>query len=72
MYSGLPDEKGRIQILDIYLAKMKENKKLEADVDVKELASLTKNYSGAEIAGLVRAAQSMAMNSLIEVNLHNL
>ncbi|XP_071509886.1 vesicle-fusing ATPase-like [Diadema antillarum] len=65
MEIGLPNEEGRLQILEIYLAKMRENKKLNADVNVNELAALTKNYSGAEIAGLVRAAQSMAMNSLI-------
>lgn len=65
MEIGLPNEEGRVQILDIYLAKMIDNKKLGPDVNVAELAGLTKNYSGAEIAGLVRAAQSMAMNSLI-------
>lgn len=65
MEIGLPDEAGRLQIIEIYLAKMKENGKLSKDVDPVELSTLTKNYSGAEIAGLVRAAQSMAMNSLI-------
>lgn len=35
---------------------------LAADVDVGELATITKNFSGAEIAGLVRAATSFAIN----------
>ena len=46
---------------------MLENKKLAGDADMKELARLTKNFSGAEIEGLVRAAQSYAMNRLIKV-----
>ena len=47
---------------------MKENDKLGDDVDLPELASLTKNFSGAEIEGLVRCSQATAMNRLIKVN----
>lgn len=65
MEIGLPDEHGRVQIFEIYVSQMRQNGKLAEDVIVKELAAETKNYSGAEIAGLVRAAQSMAMNRLI-------
>ena len=57
-----------MQIFDIYVSKMRENKKLAPDVNIIELASLTKNFSGAEIAGLVRAAQSLAMNRMIKVH----
>uniref|UniRef100_A0A672T2W6 Vesicle-fusing ATPase n=2 Tax=Sinocyclocheilus grahami TaxID=75366 RepID=A0A672T2W6_SINGR len=66
MEIGLPDEKGRVQILNIHTAKMKEFNLLSGDVDVKELAAETKNYSGAELEGLVRAAQSTAMNRHIK------
>ena len=59
---GLPKENGRAQILTIHTRKMRTNEKLHQDVDLKELAALTKNFSGAEIEGLVRAAQSRALN----------
>lgn len=65
--AGLPDEFGRLQILTIHTETMKKHEKLDADVDLSELATLTKNFSGAEIEGLVRAAQSTAMNRLIKV-----
>ena len=65
--SGLPDEQGRVQILEIHTAKMREHKLLAADVDLADLAVQTKNFTGAEIEGLVRAAQSTAMNRFIQV-----
>ncbi|TMS22368.1 Vesicle-fusing ATPase [Larimichthys crocea] len=67
MEIGLPDEKGRIQILHIHTTKMRQYDLLHSDVDIKELAVETKNYSGAELEGLVRAAQSTAMNRHIKV-----
>ncbi|BFZ22128.1 hypothetical protein BsWGS_25167 [Bradybaena similaris] len=66
MEIGLPDEHGRVQILNIHTERMRQHDKLSPDVDIQELASLTKNFSGAEIEGLVRAAQSTAMNRLIK------
>ncbi|XP_067825200.1 vesicle-fusing ATPase isoform X1 [Heptranchias perlo] len=66
MEIGLPDEKGRVQILNIHTARMKEHSLLSTDVDVLELAQETKNFSGAELEGLVRAAQSTAMNRHIK------
>ena len=64
---GLPDENRRIQILEIHTAKIKEHKLLAPDVDLTDLSSQTKNFTGAEIEGLVRAAQSTAMNRFIQV-----
>uniref|UniRef100_A0A4W2CV53 Vesicle-fusing ATPase n=1 Tax=Bos indicus x Bos taurus TaxID=30522 RepID=A0A4W2CV53_BOBOX len=66
MEIGLPDEKGRLQILHIHTARMRGHQLLSADVDIKELAVETKNFSGAELEGLVRAAQSTAMNRHIK------
>ncbi len=48
---GLPDEKGRLQILKIHTRKMKEIDFLGQDVDLGVLAANTKNFSGAEIEG---------------------
>ncbi|EFX83007.1 hypothetical protein DAPPUDRAFT_240520 [Daphnia pulex] len=68
MEIGLPSETGRAQILKIHTARMRDNKKIASDVDLQELAVLTKNFSGAEIEGLVRAAQSTALNRLIKAS----
>ncbi|RCN27216.1 ATPase, AAA family [Ancylostoma caninum] len=43
-----------------------EYKKLDPEVNLEDLARRTKNFSGAEIEGLVRAAQSSAMNRLVK------
>lgn len=83
---SLPDEDGRLEILNIHTSRMKEFKKISADVEnrvkrtiflknfnfnyflFQELATLTKNFSGAEIEGLIRAAQATAMNRLIKAS----
>ena len=64
---SLPDEYGRQQILKIHTAKMKENNVMEGDVNIDELAALTKNFSGAELNGLVKSATSFAFNRHIKV-----
>ncbi|XP_074511780.1 vesicle-fusing ATPase isoform X2 [Sebastes fasciatus] len=66
MEISLPDEKGRVQILTIHTNKMRSFNLMAPDIDIKELAAETKNYSGAELEGLVRAAQSTAMNRHIK------
>lgn len=64
---SLPDEFGRSQILKIHTAKMKENQVMGTDVDLPELAALTKNFSGAELSGLVKSATSFAFARNIKV-----
>lgn len=66
MEIGLPNEKGRLQILQIHTASLRECDKLDSDVDLDVLAVETKNFSGAEIEGLVRAATTTAMNKLVK------
>jgi vesicle-fusing ATPase len=65
---SLPDEKGRHQILKIHTKKMSSGSFLGRDVDLLHLAAVTKNYSGAEIEGLVRAATSFALNRNVDFN----
>lgn len=64
---GLPDEQGRFDILKIKTAKMVESNKLDHDVDLAEVATLTKNFSGAELEGLVKAASSSALKRYIHL-----
>lgn len=63
----LPDEAGRLQILEIQTKKMRENSMLANDVSFKELAKLSKNFSGAEIEGLVKSATSFAINQKVNI-----
>jgi vesicle-fusing ATPase len=63
---GLPDEKGRQEILRIHTHGMRDVGVLSNDVDLAEIAYRTKNFSGAELEGLVRAAQSHAFSRHID------
>jgi len=77
---SLPDEVGRVQIFSIHMARMRKDDVIAQDVDVNELAKLTKNYSGAEISGIVKAASSFAFErhttpgtmASIDVNVENI
>ncbi len=51
---------GRLEILCIHMAQMVKFNKLAADLDLDDLAKCTRNFSGAEIEGLVHSAQSTA------------
>ena len=67
MEISLPDEHGRVQILKIHTQKMRNNNVMDEDVDLVELSRLTKNFSGAEISGLVKSASSFAFNRHVKV-----
>lgn len=65
---NLPDESGRIEILNIHTGKMRAKGYLGPDVSIEALAAGTKNFSGAEIEGLVRSATSFALNTKVNVS----
>lgn len=64
---GLPDKDGRLQILKIHTSKMTKNSSLDKTVDLSSLAELTRNFSGAEIEGLVASAVSFALNKHLDI-----
>ena len=51
-----PDKKGRVQILNVHMKKVK----LAADVDAEKVAALTPGFSGADLANLVNEAALLA------------
>ncbi|GMH62496.1 hypothetical protein TL16_g03487, partial [Triparma laevis f. inornata] len=65
---GLPDLKGRNQILNIHTKPMREAGRLAEDVvpQLPTIAEKSKNFSGAEIEGLVRSASSFALSRAID------
>ncbi|CAA0806582.1 Vesicle-fusing ATPase [Striga hermonthica] len=65
---SLPDENGRLQILQIHTNKMKESSFLAPDVNLEEIAARTKNYSGAELEGVVKSAVSYALNRQLSMD----
>jgi len=65
---GLPDEKGRLQILNIHTKNMKENNRLDKDVNLNEIAHKTQNYTGAEIESVVKSACSFVMTENIDTD----
>ncbi|PSS05596.1 Vesicle-fusing ATPase [Actinidia chinensis var. chinensis] len=65
---SLPNENGRFQILQIHTNKMKESSFLAPDVNLQELAARTKNYSGAELEGVVKSAVSYALNRQLSMD----
>lgn len=64
---GLPDLNGRHQILKIHTMKMSKNSFLDKSVDLAKLAEGTKNFSGAEIEGLVASAVSFGLNRHLDI-----
>lgn len=57
LYVGPPDEAGRLEIIRILTSKMP----LSEDVNVREIAVSTSNYTGADLAALCREAAVVAM-----------
>ena len=66
---GLPDKKGRLQILNIHTRNMRKANRItsEALERLPELASRAKNFSGAELEGLIKAASSYALTRCVDV-----
>jgi vesicle-fusing ATPase len=66
---GLPDEKGRNQILNIHTRNMQKANRITPDALSKLplLAGKAKNFSGAELEGLVKAASSYALTRCVDV-----
>lgn len=64
---SLPDENARQEIFAIHTKKMSQNSLLDDDVSLKELASMARNYTGAEISAVVRSACSFALERQIEL-----
>jgi len=57
IYVPAPDEKSRLQTLKLYV----KNMPLTKNVDIEELAAMTKGYSGADIQALCREAGMSAL-----------
>jgi len=58
---GIPDKKGRREILQIHVRGMP----LASDVDIDHLAELTKGYTGADIAALCREAAMKCIRRIL-------
>ncbi|KAK8806475.1 hypothetical protein WA588_003043 [Blastocystis sp. NMH] len=65
---GLPNQEGRVQILKIHTNTMRQNGYLADDVDLVKLADRTKNFTGAELEGLVKSASSFALEREVDIN----
>jgi transitional endoplasmic reticulum ATPase len=57
---GIPDKKGRLEILDIYTRGMP----LAKDVDLKKLAEITHGFVGADLEALCREAAMSALRKI--------
>ncbi len=64
---GLPDEKGRYDILTIHTNKMAKAGYLD-EVNLHEIANITKNFTGAELESVVKNAVSYCISKDIDPN----
>lgn len=58
---GLPDEKGRYDILKIHTNKMNKSGYLDIGVNLEEIAKITQNFTGAELESVVKNAVSYSI-----------
>ncbi len=59
---GLPDESGRKEILSIHTKQMKSTGHMDDTINLNEIASNTKNFTGAEIESVVKTSVSYALS----------
>ncbi|XP_037497555.1 vesicular-fusion protein sec18 [Jatropha curcas] len=58
---GIPNEKGRVNILKIHTQRMNHCGLLHSDVNLEQIASMTVGWTGAELASAVNSALSNAI-----------
>lgn len=63
---GLPDINGRIDILNIHTKKMKNAGYLNPDVNLDEIADITKNFTGAELESVIKNAVSYCISKELD------
>ncbi len=64
---SLPDEKGRLDILKIHTKKMNDSGLLQ-NVNLNEIATIAKNFTGAELESVVKNAVSYSIAKEIDPN----
>jgi len=63
---GLPNAESRLEILNIHTKAMRENRRLDSDIDLEALAQYADGFSGADLAGFIRNAQALALESFTD------
>lgn len=64
---GIPNEAGRLQILQIHTKSLRESDSLKEDVKLEYYAKKTENYSGAELELLVQEATSYLISRQLDL-----
>ncbi len=60
---GLPNYEGRVEILKIHTKQLRKHNRLQ-NVDLTQIAKVTKNYTGAEIAALIQSANTFSFHRI--------
>ena len=63
---NLPDKKGRYDILKIHTSKMNKAGYLDSNVNLEEISSITKNFTGAELESVVKNAVSYCISKELD------